>query len=210
MQPGASVERSGKVRKLKIKDNIENNDILITDATGRLRIMFADEGSVNLGSNTRIALKDIIPDGKKPNFSAKILKGAGRFITGEIVKKNPNGYNVKTPKATIGIRGTIFAVEVAPKEEKLSVLNSHGIVEFNGKSIKSGQQITTKPGDIPVAITPKEAERINDVTSVPEPEPGQIAEQVDIQSNMDQSVFDPTKNEAVKIINNVAAFMIHP
>ena len=205
IKPGASVERKGKTKPLKIKDNVENNDILITDSEGRLRIMFSDEGSVNLGSNTRIALKDIMPSGKKPKFSANILKGAGRFITGEIVKKNPDGYNIKTPQATIGIRGTIFAVEVSPKEQtKLSVLNSHGDVEFNKKVIKSGEQITSKPGDAPVKITPEEADRINNVTSVPEPELDTelIPESTLNPAMMGDSLFDATKNEIVDTINN--------
>lgn len=209
MQQKASVERGGKIIELKIKDNIENKDILITDANGRLRIMFSDEGSVNLGSNTRIALDDIMPNGKKPNFSVSIIKGAGRFITGEIVKKNPDGYKVKTSKATIGIRGTIFAVEVDSKSEtKLSVLNSHGTVNFNGKNIKSGEQITSRLGDKPIKITPEEANRINKLTSVLPQILDTMQQAIPVEFN--NTTFDATKNFIADEINNPESVAVLP
>ncbi|MEM6490451.1 MAG: hypothetical protein AAF684_00885, partial [Pseudomonadota bacterium] len=40
-----------------------------------------------------------------------ILQGALRFISGQIAKDNPGGLQIATPVGTIGVRGTIAAVE---------------------------------------------------------------------------------------------------
>jgi hypothetical protein len=41
-----------------------------------------------------------------------ILKGTLRMVSGLLVKANPEQVRLKTPTATIGVRGTDFIVDV--------------------------------------------------------------------------------------------------
>jgi hypothetical protein len=46
------------------------------------------------------------------NMLISLLKGSMRFVTGLLGKQNPNSVAIRTPTATIGMRGTDFIVSV--------------------------------------------------------------------------------------------------
>ena len=101
---GVVAQRNDKTVDLAMKAIVNDKDILKTDETGRAQILFNDETSVSLGSNTLLKLEDVIDDNANSAFRARIDHGIVRFITGKIVEKNPKGFSVVTPDATVGIR----------------------------------------------------------------------------------------------------------
>jgi hypothetical protein len=66
--PGVLVERDGAGVLLALNDRLRDTDRIVTDATGKARILFPDDGAVTLGP--------------------------ARFITGKIVEWNPGGFSV--------------------------------------------------------------------------------------------------------------------
>ena len=72
---------------------------------------FKDGGKITLQADTVFAIEDInIEKGKAGSGNAffRLLKGGVRALTGLIGGKNPGAYRIKTPVATMGIRGTGF------------------------------------------------------------------------------------------------------
>ena len=115
-QPGSWAMRAGKKVDLAVKSPVYSDDVLVTDASGKMQVLFDDDTTVSLGADTEVAVSDFVfgQEGKKPSFSAKMTHGVARFVTGKIVEQNRSGFSVTTPQATVGIRGTVFSVE-APK-----------------------------------------------------------------------------------------------
>ena len=124
---GAWIERGGQKQAVQSKDTVLVNDVVSTDGNGKVQVLFNDNTVVAIGNNSSIAIADFVFDeaAKKASFSAKMTQGVARFVTGKVVERNRDGFSVKTPSATVGIRGTTFAVEVS----------SAGVTDVIGLSI---------------------------------------------------------------------------
>lgn len=145
---GVTAQRGGQPVELGMKSPVGDKDTLTTDATGRAQILFDDDTTVALGSNTSLSLETVVAEGANPAFRARMGQGVARFITGKIVEKNPDGFSVVTPDATVGIRGTIFAVRVANGTTTVYVTNTTKQVYVNGVLVPSGFKITLPQGTV--------------------------------------------------------------
>ena len=85
------------------------NDRVVTDAKGKLQLMLLDETVFTVGPNSDLTLDEFVydPANDGGKVSAKIAKGAFRFVTGKVARKDPASMDVKLSVGTIGIRGTI-------------------------------------------------------------------------------------------------------
>ena len=145
---GVTAQRGGQPVELGMKSPVGEKDVLTTDATGRAQILFDDDTTVALGSNTSLSLETVVAEGSNPAFRARMGQGVARFITGKIVEKNPDGFSVVTPDATVGIRGTIFAVQVGNGTTTVFVTNTNKQVFVNGVLVPTGFKITLPQGTL--------------------------------------------------------------
>jgi len=145
---GVTAQRGGQPAELGMKSPVGDRDMLTTDATGRAQILFDDDTTVALGSNTSLSLETVVAEGSNPAFKARMGQGVARFITGKIVEKNPDGFSVVTPDATVGIRGTIFAVQVGNGSTTVFVTNTTKQVFVNGVLVPSSFKITLPQGTL--------------------------------------------------------------
>lgn len=113
--PQSWAQREGQKSELVVGDGIFVSDVIATGKDGRLDVKFEDGTTMALGPNSEIIVNDFVMTDSKNSFSAGIMKGAARLVTGDLVKRNPNGFKVTTPRATIGIRGTTVAFGVDTK-----------------------------------------------------------------------------------------------
>ncbi len=120
---GASVERAGQTLKLALKDALYVQDIVRTDATGKVQLMFHDDTVVSVSVNTIFSMSNF-SNGADASFNAHVPSGFARFVTGTIVEKNPEAFTVRTPEVTVGIRGTTFAVQRRAEQTTVYTENS--------------------------------------------------------------------------------------
>src|SRR5438105_10235791 len=86
-----------------------SGDKISTGADGRVQIRFSDGAYVSLQPNTEFEIKSYHYEGKTDGTESAIFglfKGALRTVTGFVGRVNRNRYQISTPTATIGIRGT--------------------------------------------------------------------------------------------------------
>lgn len=113
---------SGAVKILSLKSEVESGDTLVTEKNTYAMVRFIDNSEMTLKPATTMkidsyAFDNAKPDGDAANFS--LVKGGLRSVTGLLGKRNKEKFELKTPSATIGIRGTTFIAEyVAPDEER--------------------------------------------------------------------------------------------
>jgi hypothetical protein len=112
-QNQASILRSGSSIPAETGAMVYAGDILQTDQTGALGVIFRDDALVSLGPNSQVKIEDFVfkPDQRKFSFLSRLIQGTAAFVSGQIAKLAPEAMQVQTPIATIGVRGTKFAVQ---------------------------------------------------------------------------------------------------
>jgi hypothetical protein len=118
--------RNGVAVVLNIGDAVYKNDVIQTGANSAVGIAFLDASAFNLTANGRILLNEFIYDAAATSNNTTLLnlvQGAATFISGQVSKAGE--MFVQTPSATVGIRGTIFQLEIlsADGQATLSVIN---------------------------------------------------------------------------------------
>lgn len=107
----------GKVKLLAIKSEVEQGDTLLTEKDSYALIKLIDNSEITLKPNSSVVIEQFSytaeqPDGDHAIFS--LLKGGLRSVTGLLGKRNKERFEMKTPAATIGIRGTTFIASYVP------------------------------------------------------------------------------------------------
>jgi uncharacterized membrane protein YgcG len=113
----ASVEKdvtgsvSGRITRLKTGDEVYGGEVIVTVAESRAQIKFQDGSDLQIGPVSHINLDSRVYSSASGAGSVVVntTKGVFRFISA------PGGhapYQVHTPMATIGLRGTTFSVRV--------------------------------------------------------------------------------------------------
>ena len=108
----ATLERAGQQLPLQVGAAVEGGDILAVGDKSTLQVRFTDESVVALRANSQFKIENYRFDKNAVSDRSLmgLLKGGMRTITGLIGKANNKNYSVQTATATIGIRGTHFAV----------------------------------------------------------------------------------------------------
>ena len=103
---------------------IESMDTYITGACVS-NIKFKDDTKVRVTENSRLLIDDFVFDPKKSDagkLAIKAAMGTVRYTSGQIAKNNPQQVNIKTPTASIAVRGTDFTMTVDEAGQSLVVL----------------------------------------------------------------------------------------
>lgn len=182
-----AVGADGAVRALREDDKVFEGELISTGPSTYLNVVFRDNGRVLLRPNTRFAIDQFkyqapaAASGGRPAAAApadsaffRLLKGGFRAVTGAVGKRDQADYRVRTPVATIGIRGTDYesrlcqgdCLDVDPpptdglytgvNQGTITLTNDQGTVEqpkgkFTFTSLTTGGVVTLK--DPPKVLT---------------------------------------------------------
>ena len=101
----------GNNRSLSVGSDVFAREHIRTSDASTAQLLFLDKTSVSIGPRADLVLDRFVynPDRGAGQVVINAAQGAFRFITGS---QNPSNYTIKTPVATIGIRGTILDILV--------------------------------------------------------------------------------------------------
>jgi hypothetical protein len=107
----------------KLNTEVKMNDTVST-ARARAQLTFEDKTTVKLTEQSRIVIDDFVYDPKKGTgkLGMKMALGTARYASGQIAKNNPQQVAIKTPTASIAVRGTDFSMTVDELGRSLVVL----------------------------------------------------------------------------------------
>jgi ferric-dicitrate binding protein FerR (iron transport regulator) len=122
-------------------DPVFSGQTMETVEKGAMTVLFSDGTEFRLGPAARMTLDKYVydPAGKANALNINMVSGMFRFTTGKI---NKEAVQLKTPVATIGIRGTDFGVSVEKSGDTI-------VQVFSGQvaiGTKSGEQLVN-PGE---------------------------------------------------------------
>ena len=109
-----SIVRNNKTFKAKTGTMLLTHDRIITGKDGAVGVTFKDNAVMSIGPKSKVVVDDFVFNPENNNFSmvTGVLKGTCTYLGGLIAKLKPRAVLFNTPSATIGIRGTYFAVKV--------------------------------------------------------------------------------------------------
>ena len=81
---------------------------------GKVAIGFIDDTRVDVTQHSKLIIDEFVydPNTKKGSLSLKAALGTVRYASGQIAKTTPTAVQIKTPTATIGVRGTDFSMTI--------------------------------------------------------------------------------------------------
>ncbi len=141
----ATITRAnGTVETVGLGTPVFQGDVVETDESGAVNIMFIDETTFAVSEDARLSIDEYVFDpatqSGTTNFS--VLKGVFVFTSGLIGRDDPDDVMINTPSGSIGIRGTIIAGDVDAGE--ITVIEGAIVLhDFAGNSITLANQFET-------------------------------------------------------------------
>ena len=152
----------GTKRTLKANSSVYQGDTIFVGLDSFAQIALNDKSAMNLLSGTEFTFDTFkYAAGSSDNQSVSYLaKGGFRLLAGNISSGNPDQYEVNTPVATIGIRGTTL--------DAMTGTGAHGVWEtdvkviygsirvsnsFGTQNAQSGMAVVTVEGEAPQSYT---------------------------------------------------------
>jgi len=137
-----AISKKNKQRKLEVGSEIFVGDRIFTGVSGFIRLNMIDNAKIDLRCNSEMLIEDykLLRGGNRSVIY--LIKGSVKKITGTIGKMAEDIYEMHTPLATVGVRGTEYAIRVLQQhgcDGSLDV-NSKGFfvkVKRGGIDIKS-------------------------------------------------------------------------
>jgi hypothetical protein len=116
----ATVTREGNILPATTGTRLHVGDTLGTGSDGSLGVILRDDSSLSLGPSSSLVLREFLfsPSEGKFGLLVRLSRGTMAYLSGLIGKLAPEKAHFETPTATIGIRGTHFAVKAGEPESQ--------------------------------------------------------------------------------------------
>ena len=177
----------------------------VRTGNGRLSITFLDDSTVSLTERSSVVIDEYIfnPDPSRSRLALNMASGTASFLTGALGRINSDRISIRTPVATVAIRGTFFTTHVSEIGETMVIL----LPDENGEA--SGEIVVTSMAGEVVMNEPWQATAVTVSESPPTPPvilqgmtmnflnnllivspPDEIQEAVDEQSGTASNILD--------------------
>ena len=152
------IVRDKKSIASNINTAVEMNDSIST-ARAKAQLTFEDKTTVKLNEHSKIVIDDFVYDAKKGSgkLAINMALGTARYASGQIAKNNPQQVAIKTPTASIAVRGTDFSMTVDELGRSLIVL----LPSCDNKGCVTGVIEVSNFGGVVILDVPYQATMVN-------------------------------------------------
>jgi hypothetical protein len=140
--------QGGAARPLSNGSDVSANERIRTGQQSTAQLLFLDQTSLSVGAQSEVVLDRFVYDPNRGNGKVVINAGVGafRFVSGA---QKSSSYEIRTPVATIGVRGTVIhwiVKQISPGVYWAVFFVRQGeiTINFGGKTftLKAGEAIT--------------------------------------------------------------------
>jgi hypothetical protein len=126
-----SREISGAAGPLNAGDQVFRNELVRTGADSTAKLVFLDSTNLAIGPTSRVTLDQFVYSGEfnGQKMTVNLAKGIFRFTTGGLDKR---AYQIDTPTASIGVRGTVLNISAAASNTNVTLIEGMAIVCARG------------------------------------------------------------------------------
>ena len=139
-QNNVSREIAGAAGPLNAGDSVFRNELVRTGADSTAKLVFLDSTNLAIGPTSRVTLDQFVYAGEYngQKMTVNLAKGIFRFTTGALDKK---AYEISTPTASIGVRGTVLDIDSRSRESRVTLVEGQALVCPRRAGITFAQQV---------------------------------------------------------------------
>lgn len=173
----------GETAKARIGGKVFPKDVIITGKDARAKIVMVDNNEINVSPESQIEIQhyEFDPAGGKKDVLLNVIYGKVRSKVEQKYDGKTSKFQIKTPGAVAGVRGTDFMMGFNRADRSSRVVTFEGKVDFGmpgpGGSIMN-----------PVSVAPGMTAAVNaagSAPSVPAPMPKEELAKMDVETKAD-------------------------
>jgi len=136
----ADVGRAGAWTPAAVGMTVQLGDQLRTGADGKIRVVFRDDSVIDLSEGSSLVLDQQVFDPDAGRFTSllRLVQGKARAFVGSYYKTPGASYEVQTPTAVAGVRGTSFLVSYSPDADATDVVGIYGQIQVRNVNERIG------------------------------------------------------------------------
>jgi hypothetical protein len=101
-----AIRADGTTVDLSPGDPVFKGDTIETGPAGLVELTLADGTEFSLEEDARMTLDELVYDGSSGSLELSVTNGVFAFVSGDVAKTGEDAMTIRTPVATLGIRGT--------------------------------------------------------------------------------------------------------
>lgn len=121
-------KKSGATEVAKVGSTISVGDTVVSGADSRAKIAMQDRNIITILPNTRLVIEEYKSSDKDRNVKLSLLEGKVRNDVKEKYDNEKNKFQIRTPTAVAGVRGTKFITTFATSTQTTEVITLKGEV----------------------------------------------------------------------------------
>jgi hypothetical protein len=131
----------GEPREIAIRDNVFSQEVIESGPEAAAKLVFRDGSEFVMGANSRVTLDRFVYDAETGTgqLVMNMLSGVFEFASGLM---RPSSYDLRTPFATLAIRGTRLVVDVNRQFVFVRSANSSGTRSAVDIRLRDGQTVS--------------------------------------------------------------------
>lgn len=187
----AQITRKGDKILTEVDTPVEMRDVIET-LKGRTNIKFVDDTKVSVTEYSKLLIDEFVynPEKKTGKLSLKAALGTIRYSSGKIAQNSGKNVKIKSPTASVSVRGTDFTMNV--QEDGASSFLLLPSTDDTGKSYVGSIDVSTLGG----TVTLNKAYQATSVTSaIAPPTPPQVIKQDGPAVKEDKDKKDNLEND---------------
>ncbi len=122
----------------KVGTKVNQGDLISTGNDARAKIVMSDRNIINISPNTKLKIEEYVSDNKTKSVKLSLLEGKVRNNVEQKYDNDKNKFQIRTPTAVAGVRGTQFITSYSNESKKTEVITLQGQVEFKNIVSENG------------------------------------------------------------------------
>jgi hypothetical protein len=183
---------TGVTSRAKLGQEVYPKDTIITGKDARAKVVMIDNNELNISPDSHVEIQNYQynPAENKKNVLLNVLYGKVRSKVEQKYDGRTSKFQVKTPSAVAGVRGTDFVTSYSQITQKSTVITFRGAVEFGLPGSNGLIQSA-------VSVTPGKMAEIsgNSAPGVPSTLPKEQLAKFDHETKVDSTTSGPSSND---------------
>lgn len=139
-----NVQKKGGVTEMaKVGSTISAGDTVISGADSRAKIAMQDRNIITILPNTKLIIEEYKSNDKDKNVKLSLLQGKVRNDVKEKYDNDKNKFQIRTPTAVAGVRGTKFITSYAVETKTTEVITLKGEVVVTKYDVNKSTSLGT-------------------------------------------------------------------
>ncbi|MCE3009001.1 MAG: FecR family protein [Proteobacteria bacterium] len=168
------ITNGAKIETAKVGSKVKAGDTVTSGPDSRAKIVMTDKNVLNISPDTKITIEKYTNDSQSKEVELNVQQGKVRATVEQKYDGEKSKFNIKTPSAVAGVRGTDFLTTYDPQTRVSSVVTFHGTVAVGipdaaGRLgqivlVQPGQKTEAKPGlppEPPKSIPQEQLQQLN-------------------------------------------------